>query len=234
MEWRHYIGIVRRRWSIIAVVLLVDLLAASYLFARAYRHVGYQACLTLYVADVGAPGVITAPPTSLQAEGQLLAGETAANFFGDDILDVAQSRSVAEYVAGHLAPQRLANTSFADVNGAVSGSRLDRTDSICVTNPSQASALAVDAGVGQAMTSGRARFLGRPIARRTFVQVVSPPSANKVSTRHDVLSFLERLVFGLILAAGLALLWDGLDPMVRDERDVEQAVGAPVLAAWRA
>src|SRR5579864_9462527 len=101
---------------LIVAVLIVDVLASLYLFAKAYRQVSYQACLTLYVADVSAPSLISAPQTTLETAGQLLAGETAANFFGDDILDVSQSHDVAAFVSQRLAPLHLPNSSDGDIN----------------------------------------------------------------------------------------------------------------------
>jgi len=99
VEWPAYWSIVRRRWPLVAILFLLDLLASGYLFAKSYRHVGYNGCLTLYVADVSSPSLISAPPTTLQTAGQLLAGETAANFFADDILDVARSGDVSSFVS---------------------------------------------------------------------------------------------------------------------------------------
>src|SRR5690348_3879525 len=118
MEWEHYWGVLRRRWLIIVVILLLDLLAGAFVYARSRRAAGYRACTTLYVADVSSPSLIAAPPTTLETAGQLLAGETAANFFGDDILDVAQSSKVASYVSASLAGQGLPHSAENDINGS--------------------------------------------------------------------------------------------------------------------
>jgi capsular polysaccharide biosynthesis protein len=232
MDWTGYWTVLRRRWLIISGVLVLAVLASGYSFLRSYRHVGSQSCLTLYVSDVSSPSMIAASQTNLAATGQLLAGETAANFFGDDILDVAQSRRVADDVSARLRPQRLSSTAPSDMEGAVSGSRRDRTVNLCVQNPSSASALAAAQALGIAMTSGRARFIGRQMARRTFVSVISQPTVGRVSRSHLLVTLVERLFLGLVAALGVAFLWDALDPTVRDQRDVERALGAPVLATY--
>lgn len=233
MEWNAYGTILRRRWPLVTGVILLTALASGYSFLKSYRHVGSQACFTLFVADVSAPSLISAPPSTLAQAGQLLAGETAANFFADDILDVAQSTSVARYAAQRLQPRGLPTTASPDIEGAVSGSRRDRTVNLCVTNPNSASASAIAGAVGTAMTVDRAKFIGAPLARRTFVKVVSPPSVGPAPAGHHLLNLILRLILGTVVALGLALLWDALDPQVRDERDVEQAVGAPVLGTLR-
>src|SRR5579864_8630398 len=116
MDWRSYWSVLRRRWLLIAAVIVLDLIISGYLFEKSNRQLGYQGCSTLYVADVSSPSLISAPQTTLETAGQLLAGETAANFFGDDILDVSESRSVAAFVSQRLAPLHLPNSSDGDIN----------------------------------------------------------------------------------------------------------------------
>lgn len=231
MDWSQYWGILRRRWKIVAVLILIDLLVSGALFIRSVRHLGYQACTTVYVADAGAPGLISAPETALQNEGALLAGETAANFFGDDIVDVAGSQHVARFVSRLLRGRGLPSTSEGDINGSVNGSRLDRTVSLCATNPSEQSALAIAGGVGQAMTRYRALFLGKVMSKRVYVGAISDPSASKASARHQLTTFAEQFVLGLLVAGGLAFLWDAIDPSVRDRRDLAAGAAVPVVEA---
>jgi len=178
----------------------------------------------MYVADVSSPSLIAAAPTTLQQAGQLLAGETAANFFGDDILDVAQSRNVTAYVSRQL------GLPSGSLDGAVSGARRDRTVDLCISNANSATALSGATTLGRAMSTGRARFVGAQMAKRTYVAVVSPASVSRASARSLLFDFALRFVLGLLVALGLGLLWDALDPNVRDERDLEEATGVPVLA----
>lgn len=209
MAWEDYWGILRRRRWIVALILVVDILVSGYSFVKSYRHVGYQSCLTLYVADVGAPSLIAAPSDTLDTAGQLLAGETAANFYADDILDVSQSGTVASFISSRMAPQRLPSSTTADI--AVSGSRKDRTVNLCVSNPNAASALAAGHALGYAMTTARSDFMG-PVARRTYVHIITLPSVGAAPAGHNLVSLGLRLALGLIVALGVALLWDALDP----------------------
>ena len=224
MDWRSYWSILRRRWVLIAAVVALDVLLSGYLFAKSYRQRTYQGCVTMYVADVSSPSLIAAAPTTLQQAGQLLAGETAANFFGDDILDVAQSRNVTAYVSRQL------GLPSGSLDGAVSGARRDRTVDLCISNANSATALSGATTLGRAMSTGRARFVGAQMAKRTYVAVVSPASVSRASARSLLFDFALRFVLGLLVALGLGLLWDALDPNVRDERDLEEATGVPVLA----
>lgn len=212
-----------------AGIIVLDVLLAGALYARGTRHLGYQACVTLYVADVGAPSLISAPVTTLAAAGQLLAGETAANFFADDLLDVAQSQHVAAYVSARLRPRGLPNTAEGDINGAVTGSRRNRTDTICATNPNPRSAPAVASGIAFALTHRRALFVGRPMARRTYVGLVSDAATAPVAPGRERRDLLLRLILGLLVAGGLALVVDALDPRVTSARQAEAALAVPVL-----
>ncbi|GAC1467212.1 MAG: hypothetical protein PVSMB1_16310 [Gemmatimonadaceae bacterium] len=230
MELRSYWFILRRRWTLILAIVLLDVLVSGALYARAAKAASYQACTTLYVADASAPGIVAAPPTSDLS--QLIAGETAANFFGDDIIDVAESQGVQSYVSGQLrAGFKISEPSYsAPGDLAVTGSRRDRTVQLCISNPSSGTALAGAQVLGGAMSTYRSRFIGKGMAKRTYVSVISRASVSRVSNSRERVNLLLRLILGVFVALGLALLWDWADPRVRDRDDVETALGAPVLS----
>ena len=229
MAWSNYVAILRRRWLVVLVIVIVDLLISGALYVRSAKRAGFEACQTLYVADVSAPSIVSAPDATLQAEGQLLSGESAANFFADDVLDVSQSRNVAQFASRRLARLHLPSTATGDIAGSITGTRRDRTVDICVGNPNETSSLAIASVIGRTMTTDRALFMGKSIARRTFVTTVSTPTAAPAPVSSSRLSVALRVFLGLLIALGFALLWDAVDPRVRDRRDVEQALGVPVL-----
>jgi hypothetical protein len=223
VTWNDYAVPLIRRWYVVAAIVLLDVVIAGYLYRKATHTAQSQACLTLYVADVSSPSLIAAAGTNLDTTAQLLAGETAANFFGDDILDVAQSKDVAHYLSQ-------STPGHPGLDGAVSGARQDRTVNLCVTNASAGIAAKAAKALGRAMTADRASFIGTRMAARTYVRVISPPTVSAVSTSHDKVDLLLRFVLGLAVAIAVGYAWDALDPRVRDERDVEQVTRAPVLA----
>ncbi len=212
MNWEEYWAVLRRRWWIVAIVVLIDVLVSGYLFAKSYRHIGSQACLTLYVSDIGAPSLVAVPTDLLDTVGQQLAGETAANFFADDILDISQGGQIASFMGSHVARLGLPNAAPGDLS--VSGSRKDRTVTLCVNNPSASSALAAGNALAAAWTSERTRFMGS-IGKRVDVMVITQPSVGSAPVSHGLVSLALRLILGLIVAVGLALLWDALDPARR-------------------
>ncbi len=233
MSFLEYWAILRRRWVLIAAIVVLDVLLSGFSYRKANQASGYQSCLTVYVADLSAPSIVAAS-SSLETTAELLAGESAANFFADDLLDVAQSRSVAAYISDDIAPRALIglpNSTFDAINGSVSGSRLDRTVNLCVTNPTRATAAAAATALGIAVTSARAQFVGTKMAKRTFVKIISPPSTGPAPKSKKLLTLAVQVVLGLFVALGLALLWDALDPRVRDRRDLESVLGLPVLAS---
>jgi capsular polysaccharide biosynthesis protein len=233
VSYLDYWAIVRRRWAIIAVIIVLDLLASGLLYARANKSAGFQSCLTIYVADTSAPTTVAAS-SDLGASAELLAGESAANFFADDLLDIAQSRSVAMWIStrissGSQLQTRPSTSDYAHVNGSISGGRQDRTDSLCVANPNERSAGLVAGALGQAMTTYRSQFVGKVMAKRTFVKIVSPPSTGPAPKSRKLLQLVLQLILGVLVAGGVALLWDALDPRVRGTHDLETALGVPVL-----
>jgi capsular polysaccharide biosynthesis protein len=225
MELGSYLGIIGRRWFLIAMIIALDVFGSAYLYHQASASAGYQACSTLYVADMGAPSSISAPDTALQSTGALLAGETAANFFGDDVVDVAQSADVSTYVTGKT---------FGDakISGPpswnVTGSRKDRTVTLCLTNADPTVALRAGVMLATAMTTDRGKFLG-PMSKRIYTRVISPASVGLAPTSNAKLSLLLRIALGVLVAFGAAFLWDALDPRVRNRADVERALRVPVL-----
>jgi capsular polysaccharide biosynthesis protein len=223
--WGSYWRILRRRWWIVALILVLDVFASGYLYRKASHSAGYQSCMTLYVADLSAPSLIAAPSDTLDTAGQALAGETAANFFADDILDVSQSSSVAAYVSRRVASSEGAHRSFL---GSVSGSRKDRTVNLCISDPAASVAGAAGSALAHAMTADRKLFVG-PMAKRIYTRVISSPTTSAVPATHSLLSLAARLLLGLIVALGVALLWDALDPGTRDADDVERALRVPVV-----
>jgi capsular polysaccharide biosynthesis protein len=225
MPWNAYLGILQRRWVLIAAIIALDVAASGYLYLKAHRQIGYQASLTLYVSDVSAPSV------TLETTDQLLSGETAANFFADDILDVAQSSRVAAFIGRHISSLHLPNSAPSNFSGAIGGSRKDRTVNLTLNNPNQRTALTAADALGAAMSVDRAQFIGRQMARRTFVTVVSPATVGPAPAGRALVSFALRLFLGILVALGLAFLWDALDPTVRDAHDVEHSLGLPVLAS---
>jgi capsular polysaccharide biosynthesis protein len=230
VSFLDYWAILRRRWVLIAVIVLLDLLLSGFTYRRANQSAGYQSCLTVYVADLSAPSIVAAS-SSLENAAELLAGESAANFFADDLLDVAQSRSVARYVSRRIASKNLPDSSFGSINGSVGGARQDRTVNLCLTNPSRATAAAAAGALGTAMTSARAQFVGNKMASRTFVKLISPPNTAPAPKSKKLLTLALQLILGLLVALGLALMWDALDPRVRDRADLERSLGLPVLAS---
>jgi capsular polysaccharide biosynthesis protein len=234
VSYLDYWAIIRRRWAIIAAIILLDIVASGLLYARANKAAGFQSCLTIYVADTSAPTTVAAS-SDLSASAELLAGESAANFFADDLNDVAQSRSVARWISDRLRGSYSLQTGpittdYVHVNGSISGSRQDRTDSLCVTNPVEISATEVAAALGTAMTSARTQFVGKVMAKRTFVKVISPPQTGPAPKSTKRLQLALQIILGILVAGGIALLWDALDPRVRDRHDLETALGVPLLA----
>ncbi|HZU13106.1 MAG TPA: hypothetical protein VFB58_09725 [Chloroflexota bacterium] len=229
MDWMSYLAILRRRWVIIAAILVLDLAATGYLYHKAQRSAGYQSCLELYVGDAGAASYIIAPGTNLMdTQSQALAGETAANFFADDVVDVSGSRSVSSYIQTDM--QHGSALVSGPIAFSISGSRVDRTVNLCVNDADASQAGVAAAYLARAMTTDRKLFFG-PVAKRIYTNVIGAPVTSPVPSGHAALTALLRLVLGLLVALGVGFVWDALDPTVRDRADAERALGVPVISS---
>lgn len=84
--------------------------------------------------------------TVLEIAEQLQSGETAANFFGDDILGVAKSSLARRYVSAKLAPTHLPNTSFMGITIAVGFGLLVEPNAVLTGSIADAEVLVAEAG----------------------------------------------------------------------------------------
>jgi len=66
------------------------------------------------------------------------------------------------------------------------------------------------------------------MARRTYVAVISSPTVGAVAASTSRLRLALEFILGLLLAGGIALLWDAADPTVRDRVDLEHLLNVPV------
>ena len=94
----------------------------------------------------------------------------------------------------------------------------------------------------QRLTVLRARYLGltqdsdrarvtEQTSRRVSIVVLSPASAGRTRKTNDYVRLALAPAFSLVVGIGLAFFIDGLDTRLRTARDVEDALGLPVLAS---
>jgi uncharacterized protein involved in exopolysaccharide biosynthesis len=68
-------------------------------------------------------------------------------------------------------------------------------------------------------------------SRRVSVVVLSPPTPGRARNTRDYIRLALAPAFSLLVGVGLAFFLDGLDSRLRTARDVEDALGLPVLAS---
>jgi capsular polysaccharide biosynthesis protein len=213
----YWFAVLRRRWPILAVIIILVALASGLVAIRSYRHHHYVASVGFFVTTVSLP------------TGNPQTSETAANLLGDDLLDIAHSSAVAHDISRYLASHHLASITAGAVQGAIGGSRTHRTVTVTATSGDAHTALAIARGIALALTTWRSRYMGKALAQRSSVTIINQPSVSPASTSRLLLDFAFRAFLGVIVALGVAFAWDFLDDTVHNEDELERWLGAPVL-----
>ena len=199
--------------------------AAAVVAARSYSERPYIATGQILVIATG----VTTPGGSTQAVNL----ERAARLMAADLREVAQSRIVAGDVARYVNSRGLGPVSPADVSGSVDAAGSGSTVSLSVSATNQLRAIGISRRLLADLSSGRSRFVGVAEARRSIVTIIGPTDVSRQSSREILSTFGLRTLLGLLVAIGLALLWDYLDDTVHGPEDAERYLGAPVLARAR-
>lgn len=217
MELIDYVRIARRRWLLIAIVLVACVAGAG--IATKFNAVRYTATAELIVN-----GSSTISATDEIATREL-ADERAVAF--SQIATTAPAIQAAlvkaETLSGPFSPK-----GRPSVSASASG-----TSPFIVIHVSDA-----DAHRAQAVANAYATILPTiiqkleqtPVATPEEISVVSPAGLPGSPFNHDLKrNLLIGLALGLVIGGGAALVRESLDRRLKDSQDVESATGLTVL-----
>ena len=218
MELKSYWRVIRRRWQLVALIALATLAISTILALRG--PTSYTASMRLAISVVPDPRV--GDFFKYDAYYAWLSSE----YLADDLSEVLKSEAFAQDVSSELGFEvdtreiveftRIRKTHrLLDV--MISGSDPRRT-----LETAEAFERVLNARLGEyfaflQVNNGQVRIINRPIVKRTDTPALMAAQIGL------------RTVAALFAAIGLAFLLDYLDDRVRDRRQVESLLGAPVL-----
>lgn len=218
MTLHEYLRVLRERWVVVVVAVLVALLAAGATWFL--RPKEYTATVTMYVSAQ------TADSTQTAYQGGQLSQQRVTSY-----VELVSSRRVAEEVVRELG---LAVSPSALAGQITASSALDSVlIDISVTDESPQQAAEIANAVGAAMTDLVAELErpvtpgGVPPVAVRVVQDAQPPSTPS-STGLPVTLALG-LLAGLGVGIGAALARNSLDTSVKSPEQLREAAGAPNL-----
>ncbi len=221
MELRGYLGVLQRRWQIIAVTTAIVAIVAAFLTVRGPRS--YESTVRLAVSVSADNTGDTAPFTYFRDYYAWLASE----YLADDLSEVIKSDAFATDVSAHLNEQ-VSKSNFREV---VRPRKTHRILEVTVQAGNPETARRIAAAVADVVQAKGPTYLAQ--IRQGGAQIVSidtPSSRAATTTGSQYLDIALRVAFGLLFGLFLAFLIDYLDTRFRTAREVEQVLGVPVLA----
>jgi len=217
MELVRYWNIVRRRWWLVAGLLLVVMLVSLVTYDWS-PETGYVCSFRFNV------GLTPAPPDEAEYKYDPLGVWTASEYLMDDLASAVRGRAYAERVADRmgLADARLAGRFSAATEHRVLTVSVEGRDAAQLADIANA-AVAV-------LQEDSAQFVGAVGNADPVLRLIDPPAIAPVGlSLRQKLDLPIRL--GLAVVAGIAgaFLLDYLDMSIRGREEVE-AMGIQVLA----
>jgi receptor protein-tyrosine kinase len=216
VELIDYVHILRRRWILIALILLACVAGA--VIATKLTTPLYQASARLIVNDSSTAGGVD------EITGSQLADERASRF--------AQIIPTAPTVDAALTEAKNSEGPFSGTGGpTVTSSASDTSPFVTITvtdtdpRRAQAVANALPVVLPHVLTT-----LNQPATSPHEINVLSAASypSSPVSPK-PLQNVLIGIALGLVLGAGAALILESLDRRLKDSDDVEDATGLTVL-----
>ncbi len=234
MELRQYFAVVRRRWPLVAViVVLTALVSAGMLFTQ--RPV-YTAAARLAMRQVDLPAQLPTPNEPGFYSFDNYYNWYSTEFLADDYTQIVPSQAFAERVVVELKKQNL-DYSAGAVLGALSATRVHRELTIAASTGDPASAVAiVQAGVAvltaiSAPDGTTPNLNGVTIHDQALFAAIDVPTGAGSNRSRQVTNAIIALGVGVVLALALAFLAEYLDTTLRDSADAAQVTGLPVVGA---
>jgi capsular polysaccharide biosynthesis protein len=252
MELRQYWDVIwRRRWLVLAIIVLVGLFSA-YSFFTTPRTYELETVYTVRYPQTAADGdngtTVTPLPIVFNYEGYYyyLSSEyqvddftqiVKTDAFADAVLKVMQERLSNNQVGDLVDPakyrsdlQKLRPQEVVQILGA---DRRHRELRIFTEAPTRDLAKNLMDAAGVVLTEARyqpvrGQFEDTPIFGQ--MDLVTYESIES-STSQEIINAAIRLVMGIVAAVALAFLLEYLDNSVRDERDARKVLDLPVIGA---
>ncbi len=218
MDFFDYWRIIRRRWWLIAVPLIV--VCVSYPLLHSDPPVTYSASMRFVV------GVEPERTSTDVYRYDRYYTWLTAEYLLDDLAEVVKSRVFAQDVASLSDIDIPAST----IHAATSAGKLHRILQVSVSwhNPTELEAIAN--AVVEALEHHGSDYFAQLSTPSAVISLIDPPSIHQIPpSLRDRLDFPIRVILAVTLGVVLAFAADALDRTIRDRRDAEK-LEVPLLA----
>ncbi len=234
MELRQYIAVIRRRWPLVAIIVVLSALFSLGLLVT--QKPTYTAFTRLSMRQQSLPAQ---PPTATQP-GFFTYNDyynwVATEYASDDYTQIVPSQAFAARVLEKLKGQYPA-LSVGTVQAALAADRKQRELTISASSADSGLAVAIARAAGQVLTDMSVPTATTPNTNGVaihdnmlFALLDEPSGAGSNQSRLRLNAALP-VVVGLALGLALAFLLEYLDNSLRDSADAERVTGLPVLGA---
>jgi len=226
VELKDYLIVLVRRWYV--VVLVPVLVLGGVLYQAAHSHPSYTASTRLSVVRQPEPDPTTAPYFRYDDYYTYLASE----YLLDDLVEVIRGNVFAGDVARTIAATNNLQVSPGEIQGDITGNRINRilTVSVTSTDPSRAVLIARAAGKTLEQKAGSYFGYSGPTQGAVVTTVQTADGAAPNTHRTQLLEALQVAV-GVFAGVLIAYFIEYLDDRLRSPDTVTAALGLPVIGA---
>lgn len=219
MELRAYGAMLRRHLRMIVLITVAVFLVSTMLALRGPGT--YTASMRLAVSVIPDPRV--GDFFKYDSYYALLSSE----YLADDLSEIVKSEAFAQDVSNELNYEMDA-TAIANTTRARKTHRLlDVT--VAANNPQEA--LRISEAIERVLNTRLPEYLAFLQANNGYIRIINRPRVARTNTLATAGTEIAlRTVAAAFAAVGLAFLLDYLDDKIRDRRQAESFLGAPVLA----
>jgi capsular polysaccharide biosynthesis protein len=218
MELRAYGAVLRRRWRLIALITLATFVAAT---ALALRGPGsHTATMRLAISVIPDPRI-----------GDFFKYDSYYSWLGseylaDDLSEVLKSEAFAQDVSAELGFS-VEPTAISDLTRT---KKTHRLLDVSVMAADRETALMIAEGFERVLNTKLGEYFAFLQVNNGYVRIINRPKVTRTNSLPLMAAEIGlRTAVGLFAALGLAFLLDYLDDRLRDRRQVETLLGAPVL-----
>jgi len=222
MELRQYWNVIwKRRWLVLAIVLLTVLVSAFMYFTT---EPTYQAQIRFITRQ--APDAAGAQAQSslflYQPNGAWIGSEFLVDDYTEIVKSDAFASAVNQAVGGGL--------NVPLIKSYIDADRKNRELRLLVTGRTPKEARELANGAAMVLTQLRLKPLSGTLVddKPIFAQIDGSDNLTSSKSR-DVLNAVIRVIIGVVIALALAFFLEYLDNSVRDERDARNVLDLPVL-----
>ena len=219
MELRAYGAVLRRHLRLILLITLATFLVSTVLALRGPGS--YTASMRLAVSVVPDPRI-----------GDFFKYDSyyawlSSEYLADDLSEVVRSEAFAQDVSDVMNYELDASA----ISNATRAKKTHRLLDITVSSASPQQALQTAEAIETVLNTRLPEYLAFMQANNGYVRIINRPRVARTNSLPLAgAEILLRTVAGALVGVGLAFLLEYLDDRLRDRRQVESFLGAPVLA----